>query len=205
MEQAGIKAPSRCRSGQCGWCHSRLVSGEVFIPDEADGRREADKKFGWIHPCCTYPLSDIELDHSIFSDMMDFRLLVEMECARLACENIYDSTYAEMEGCIDALEQGGDPEEQVYQFHYRLTQASGNGIYSMFFRAFEPVIRALIKQHYSVKAGDVQESAHLHRRLLAAIKAKDEQQAVSLTREILSQGVAVLEERYGSNDGVCER
>ena len=62
MEQAGIKAPSRCRSGQCGWCHSRLVSGEVFIPDEADGRREADKKFGWIHPCCTYPLSDIELD-----------------------------------------------------------------------------------------------------------------------------------------------
>lgn len=153
MEQAGIKAPSRCRSGQCGWCHSRLVSGEVFIPDEADGRREADKKFGWIHPCCTYPLSDIELDHSIFSDMMDFRRLVEMECARLACENIYDSTYAEMEGCIDALEQGGDPEEQVYQFHYRLTQASGNGIYSMFFRAFEPVIRALIKQHYSVKAG----------------------------------------------------
>ena len=59
----------------------------------------------------------------------------------LACENIYDSTYAEMEGCIDALEQGDDPEEQVYQFHYRLTQASGNGIYSMFFRAFEPVIR----------------------------------------------------------------
>ena len=204
-EQAGIKAPSRCRSGQCGWCHSRLVSGEVFIPDEADGRREADKKFGWIHPCCTYPLSDIELDHSIFSDMMDFRRLVEMECARLACDNIYDSTYAEMEGCIDALEQGGDPEEQVYQFHYRLTQASGNGIYSMFFRAFEPVIRALIKQHYSVKAGDVQESARLHRRLLAAIKAKDEQQAVSLTREILSQGVAVLEERYGSNDGVCKR
>lgn len=147
----------------------------------------------------------VKLDHSIFSDMMDFRRLVEMECARLACENIYDSTYAEMEGCIDALEQDGDPEEQVYQFHYRLTQASGNGIYSMFFRAFEPVIRALIKQHYSVKAGDVQESARLHRRLLAAIKATDEQQAVSLTREILSQGVAVLEERYGSNDGVCKR
>ena len=62
MEQAGIKAPSRCRSGECGWCHSRLVTGDVFIPAEADGRREADKKFGWIHPCCTYPLSDVELD-----------------------------------------------------------------------------------------------------------------------------------------------
>lgn len=61
MEQAGIKAPSHCRSGECGWCHSRLVSGDVYIPEDADGRRMADKKFGWIHPCCSFPLSDIEL------------------------------------------------------------------------------------------------------------------------------------------------
>ncbi len=62
MEDAGINAPSRCRSGECGWCHSRLVSGDVYIPSDADGRREADKKFGWIHPCCTYPLSDVTLE-----------------------------------------------------------------------------------------------------------------------------------------------
>lgn len=62
MEGAGIKAPSHCRSGECGWCHSRLVSGEVYIPEDADGRRLADKKFGWIHPCCSFPLSDIELE-----------------------------------------------------------------------------------------------------------------------------------------------
>lgn len=62
MEEAGIPAPADCRSGVCGWCHSRLVSGEVFIPESADGRRMADLKFGWIHPCCTYPMSDIVLD-----------------------------------------------------------------------------------------------------------------------------------------------
>lgn len=61
MERAGIKAPSHCRSGECGWCHSKLVSGEVYIPDDADGRRLADKKFGWIHPCVSFPKSDIEL------------------------------------------------------------------------------------------------------------------------------------------------
>lgn len=61
MERAGIKAPSHCRSGECGWCHSKLVSGDVYIPDDADGRRLADKKFGWIHPCCSFPLSDIEI------------------------------------------------------------------------------------------------------------------------------------------------
>ena len=62
LEKAGIRAPSHCRSGECGWCHSRLVSGDVYIPEDTDGRRLADKKFGWIHPCCSYPLSDVTLD-----------------------------------------------------------------------------------------------------------------------------------------------
>ncbi len=61
MERAGIAAPSHCRSGECGWCHSRLVSGKYYCPKEADGRRMADEKFGWIHPCCTFPLSDMEI------------------------------------------------------------------------------------------------------------------------------------------------
>ena len=62
IEKAGIRVPSDCRSGICGWCHSRLVSGEVYVPAKADGRRLADKKFGWIHPCASYPLSDIEIE-----------------------------------------------------------------------------------------------------------------------------------------------
>ena len=61
MERAGIKAPSRCRSGLCGWCHSQLCSGDVYIPSKTDGRRAADGKFGYIHPCAAFPLSDIEI------------------------------------------------------------------------------------------------------------------------------------------------
>lgn len=62
LEAAGIKAPTHCRSGECGWCHSRLISGNVYIPADADGRRKGDKKFNWIHPCASFPLSDIELE-----------------------------------------------------------------------------------------------------------------------------------------------
>lgn len=62
LEAAGIKAPTHCRSGECGWCHSRLISGDVYVPADADGRRMGDKKFGWIHPCASFPLSDIELE-----------------------------------------------------------------------------------------------------------------------------------------------
>lgn len=61
IERAGIKAPSRCRSGECGWCRSRVESGEVFIPAETDGRRWGDKQSKEIHPCATFALSDITI------------------------------------------------------------------------------------------------------------------------------------------------
>ena len=62
LERAGIAGPNRCRGGVCGWCRSRLVSGEVFIPELTDGRRGADKKYGYIHPCATFALSDAEIE-----------------------------------------------------------------------------------------------------------------------------------------------
>jgi len=62
LERAGLNAPSKCRSGECGWCHSRLVSGQVYTPAMPDGRRAADYTFGFIHPCCAFPISDLELD-----------------------------------------------------------------------------------------------------------------------------------------------
>ena len=62
LEAAGIAAPSHCRSGECGWCHSRLVSGEVYTPKSVDGRREADYLYGYIHPCCSFPLSDLVIE-----------------------------------------------------------------------------------------------------------------------------------------------
>ncbi len=61
MEQAGIKAPSHCRSGECSFCRSLLEDGQVYIPASVDGRRMADIKFNWIHPCISYPLSDVTL------------------------------------------------------------------------------------------------------------------------------------------------
>lgn len=62
MEASGVAAPSHCRSGECGWCHSRLVSGEVYTPGSVDGRREADLLYGYIHPCCAFPLSDVTIE-----------------------------------------------------------------------------------------------------------------------------------------------
>ena len=61
MERANLAPPSKCRSGECGFCRSQLLSGDVFINPISDWRRAADKKFGYFHPCSSYPLSDIEI------------------------------------------------------------------------------------------------------------------------------------------------
>ena len=62
LERAGIRAPSRCRAGECGWCRARLLSGEVFVPPECESRRQADRDTGHIHVCCAFPLSPITLE-----------------------------------------------------------------------------------------------------------------------------------------------
>ncbi len=61
MEKAGIKAPSKCRSGECGFCRSHLVEGEVYAPTRVEYRRQYDKEKDYIHPCCTFPRSDCKI------------------------------------------------------------------------------------------------------------------------------------------------
>ncbi|MCL1846999.1 MAG: FAD-binding oxidoreductase [Coriobacteriia bacterium] len=61
LERAGLNPPSHCRSGECGYCRSSMTAGSVYIPPELEFRRQADRTTGQIHPCCAFPLEDIEL------------------------------------------------------------------------------------------------------------------------------------------------
>ena len=60
LEREGLTMPALCRSGECSLCRTRLISGEVFQPAGAL-LRSSDRRFGYIHPCVAYPLSDLEL------------------------------------------------------------------------------------------------------------------------------------------------
>lgn len=139
----------------------------------------------------------LELDRSLFDDMMDTRLWLESECARRACTHIYDSTLSEMRKLVqDMTKSGADLSDTVYRFHYRLVQASGNSLYSMIFRGFEPVLRNMIHHHYSVRPEDIESSAAMRSELLDYIEAKDEEKAAECVCAIIRQGISVLEERY---------
>ena len=60
LERHGLLIPARCRSGECAACRTRLVSGEVYELPTAHVR-ESDRAYGYIHPCASYPISDLEL------------------------------------------------------------------------------------------------------------------------------------------------
>ena len=62
LERAGVAGPNRCRGGICGWCRSRLLSGDVFIPEDTDGRRAQDKLDGYIHPCASFAVSNLSIE-----------------------------------------------------------------------------------------------------------------------------------------------
>lgn len=62
IERAGITAPSRCRSGECGWCRSKVISGSFFAPAENENRRYSDVVWNYIHPCATFPTSDMVIE-----------------------------------------------------------------------------------------------------------------------------------------------
>ena len=59
LEENGFEVPARCRSGECGWCRTKLISGDVCIPQNVDGRIEAERACGYIHPCYSFPRSDL--------------------------------------------------------------------------------------------------------------------------------------------------
>lgn len=140
----------------------------------------------------------LEVDRALFNDMMDFRLWLETECARLACTHSFPGTLDEMQEIADNLEKpGADISDLLYSFHYKLTQASGNSIYSMIFRGFEQVLRASMEHHYSVKADDIRYSAAQRRLLLQLIRENRPEEAAECVRGIICQGITVLEERYG--------
>ncbi|MFX0038752.1 MAG: FAD-binding oxidoreductase [Promethearchaeota archaeon] len=61
MERANLAPPSKCRSGECGFCRSLLISGDIYISSISDWRRAADKKFNYFHPCYSFPVSDLEI------------------------------------------------------------------------------------------------------------------------------------------------
>lgn len=61
LERAGLYPEARCRSGHCGYCGAELLSGRVFVPARWQESVRTGKSPEKLHPCCSFPLSDLEI------------------------------------------------------------------------------------------------------------------------------------------------
>jgi len=133
-----------------------------------------------------------KLDIRLFLSMIDTRLLLEVECARLAAVNRTDEDLSIMEGILReyACDSSVEPQKKAdlnYKFHHRVTIASGNLIYAMIFKSFEPVCKNLIQMYFEAEHKSPQ-SIKQHEQLYRHICDKNPEEAARIMNEILMEG-----------------
>lgn len=65
LERNGIHIHTCCRSGVCGACRIKVLSGSFYIPKENDQRRATDKELNYVYACSTFPLSNMSIKINI--------------------------------------------------------------------------------------------------------------------------------------------
>ena len=61
-EQAGVAIDSSCRSGNCGTCKQKLVSGEIRYDGEPNALDGDDRAQGYILTCIAHPINQVAID-----------------------------------------------------------------------------------------------------------------------------------------------
>ncbi|MBN2387895.1 MAG: FadR family transcriptional regulator [Anaerolineales bacterium] len=139
------------------------------------------------------------LDPAFFDSMLAFRLLLEVETVRLAA---LARTPAQLAGLLDLLarEAAADPSraalltELDFDFHLSLAIASANHVYPLILNSFKCVYTSLTGEFFRRYAGGqvVAEVFDFHRRLVAAVAARDAADAARLMTATLEHGAAHL-------------
>lgn len=57
----GVNVDNACRAGECALCRTRMVKGNVYVPEHVH-IRDTDREQGYIHPCVSYPVDDLEIE-----------------------------------------------------------------------------------------------------------------------------------------------
>jgi DNA-binding FadR family transcriptional regulator len=147
-----------------------------------------------------------ELDPHFISSLVDMRLLLETETARLAALNRDEDHIRELETIL-ALESAAPVEDHEtltqldFSLHQAIAIASGNLMYPMIINSFKRVYTRLTGkffQHYS-GSGVISELLNHHRGLVGAIKDKDSQNSETIMRRMLTGGADLLRKALGSN------
>lgn len=141
---------------------------------------------------------NFRFDYSLFSNLVDLRILVECECARLACANAASDDIETLRTLVRCMENSATPMgavDPMVRFHYLITLYSGNAVYAMTFKSFESTVRRLIEQRMQ-QSPDLPKSIKLHQSLLRALESRDPEASVQCARLCILHGTSALKKVF---------
>lgn len=144
--------------------------------------------------------NSFRLDYPLLKDLVDLRILIECESARLASANATGEELATLSALIQEMKASAPPENAasaMLRLHYLLTQYSGNAVYAMTFKSFEATILRLMQQHLQT-APDLPKSVKLHESLVRALWAHDSEASAQGARACILHGMNALKILYES-------
>ena len=123
-------------------------------------------------------------------ELIDFRILIETECARLAAKNAGEQVIRELNRNLESMEKLREAKDKFSKadiaFHLAIARGSGNGIYSILLGALEKRCIA----YAQANRGDGDWSSPVitgHREILDAIEAGlPDKAAEAMRRHLLS-------------------
>jgi DNA-binding FadR family transcriptional regulator len=141
-----------------------------------------------------------KLDSKLLEGMLNMRLLVETENARLAARNRTDAQLEEFHELLDEESRVNHTDiESItqldFEFHLLVTIATDNLLYPLLLNSFKPVYTNLTSQFFQ-DASVVPKVFDFHRQMVTAIKDRDEQKSVDIMRKLLKHGEDRLREIF---------
>jgi len=131
--------------------------------------------------------------------LMDMRLLVETETARLAAQNRTEEHLAEFRTLlVQELEAASsDPQTLTdldFAFHLSIAIASANLVYPLIINSFKGVYTGLTGEFFRKYIGTpiVEEVHQFHHQLVDAFEKQDADSAIQTMREMLKHGESYL-------------
>jgi len=131
--------------------------------------------------------------------LLDMRMLVETETARLASQNRIDQHLAEFQIILEQELEAADNDPQTltnldFAFHLAVAIASGNLMYPLILNSFKDVYTNLTGEFFRKHVGSkvVQEVHQYHKELIDAFINQDQESAVQTMIEMLKHGEGYL-------------
>lgn len=136
-----------------------------------------------------------DFDPELFRSLMEGRLLIERETARLAAEKRDEQTLQKLQELVEKGKNLLNSNSQEltdydFQFHLEIALASGNRMYPMILNSLRGVHKNLAGKFYRDIFGKLQVQTVLdfHQSLLEAVAGQDPQAASQIMADLLRHG-----------------